>query len=79
LKSSTLNAGPVVPTKRAGAAGVHDVADLGADDGELVVVIAIDFAREGELVLEDHQRFVGDHRDGEKGVRHCPLLEGKLR
>jgi hypothetical protein len=51
-------------------AHVDRVTDLRAVDGELVVVLAVDLVGQHKFVFQDHQRFVGDVRDGEKRVAH---------
>ena len=42
------------------AADVDRVTDLRADHSKLVVIVAVYFTGEGQLVFQDHQRFVGD-------------------
>ena len=65
-------AGPADVTR--GLPHVHGVADLGALDGELVVIFPVHVFGEREGVFQHHGRFAGDGGDGKKNGRHLRLL-----
>ena len=51
-------------------ADAQRVADLGAFDGERIVVLTIHVAGDDQIVLQDLQRLVGDHVDGQQTLCH---------
>ena len=51
-------------------------ADLGAFDGERVVVLAVDVAGQNEVVLQDLQGLPGDHVDGKQRIAHGVPFSG---
>ncbi len=52
-----------ITNETTGLADIDCVTNLCTDNSELVIIVAVNFTCESQLIFQDHQRFVGDLAD----------------